>query len=167
MPSFGILCAAMFRFERERVLHCSLYCGTMATYPVSPCTAGRRLHSGSRVLRNDSYRGRFLRNDGSTGGRFLRNDGSTPGPLPLICPSQRILNSCSALIKYRRVQTSLRRIIIRSEGCWLNIILAPLFFSFLCTSCLKYPIPLYVMPIHSNMTGERRAYHPVPRYRSK
>ena len=34
MPSFGILCAAMFRFERERVLHCSLYCGTVATYPV-------------------------------------------------------------------------------------------------------------------------------------
>ena len=34
MPSFGILCAAMFRFERERVLHCSLYRGTVATYPV-------------------------------------------------------------------------------------------------------------------------------------
>ena len=116
MPSFGILCAAMFRFERERVLHCSLYCGTAATYPVSACSAVRWLHSGSRAL---------------------RNDGSTPGPLPLICPSQRILNSCSALIKYRRVQTSLRRIIIRSEGCWLNIILAPLFFSFLCTSLSK------------------------------
>ena len=99
MPSFGILCAAMFRFERERVLHCSLYCGTAATYPVSACSAVRWLHSGSRAL---------------------RNDGSTPGPLPLICPSQRILNSCSALIKYRRVQTSLRRIIIRSESCWLN-----------------------------------------------
>ena len=34
MPSFGILCAAMFRFERERVLHCPLYRGTAATYPV-------------------------------------------------------------------------------------------------------------------------------------
>ena len=126
MPSFGILCAAMFRFERERVLHCSLYCGTATAYPVSACSAGRWLHSGSRVLRNDGYRG-----------RFLRNDGSTLGPLPLICPSQRILNSCSALIKFRRVQTSLRRIIIRSESCWLNIILAPLFFSFLCTSLSK------------------------------
>ena len=49
--------------------------------------------------------------------RFLRYDGSTPGPFPLICPTQRILNSCCALIKYRRVQTSLRRIIIRSESC--------------------------------------------------
>ena len=109
MSSFGILCAAMFRFERERVLHCSLYCGTTTAYPVSACSAVRWLHSGSRALRNDGYKG-----------RVLRNDGSTPGPLPLICPSQRILNSCSALIKYRRMQTSLRRIIIRSEGCWLS-----------------------------------------------
>ena len=52
--------------------------------------------------------------------RFLRYDGSTPGPFPLICPTQRILNSCYALIKYRRVQTSLRRIIIRSESCYLS-----------------------------------------------
>ena len=63
--------------------------------------------------------------------RFLRYDGSIPGPLPLICPSQRILNSCSALIKYRRVQTSLHRIIIRFESCLLSIILATLpFLSF-------------------------------------
>ena len=47
--------------------------------------------------------------------RVLHCDGSIPGPLPLNCPTQRILNSCSALIKYRRVQTSLHRIIIRSE----------------------------------------------------
>ena len=46
---------------------------------------------------------------------ILRHDGSIPGPFPLICSSQRILNSCSALIKYRRVQTSLHRIIICSE----------------------------------------------------
>ena len=84
MPSFGILCAVMFRFER---LHCSLYRRTAVALPVT---------------------------------RILRHDGSIPGPFPLICPSQRILNSCSALIKYRRVQTSLRRIIIRSESCWLN-----------------------------------------------
>ena len=81
MPSFGILCAAMFRFERERVLHCYLYRGTVVTLQEA----------------------------------FLRHDGSIPGPFPLICPSQRILNSCSALIKYRRVQTSLHRIIICSE----------------------------------------------------
>ena len=81
--------------------------GTGATYPVSACSAIRRLHSDPRVL---------------------RNDGSTPGPLPLICPSQRILNSCSALIKYRRVQTSLHRIIIRFESCLLSIILATLSF---------------------------------------
>ena len=88
MSSFGILCAAMFRFERERVLHCCLYRGTAVALQVT---------------------------------RILRHDGSIPGPFPLICPSQRILNSCSALIKYRRVQTSLHRIIICSErrlpGC--------------------------------------------------
>ena len=56
MPSFGILCAAMFRFERERVLHCSLYRGTMATYPVSPCTAGRRLHPRSLPTAGDGSR---------------------------------------------------------------------------------------------------------------
>ena len=43
-----------------------------------------------------------------------------------------------------------------------------LFFSlFYAHHCLKYPIPLYVMPIHSNMTGERLASPLVPRYRSE
>ena len=89
--------------------------------------------------------------------RFLRYDGSIPGPLPLICPSQRILNSCSALIKYRRVQTSLHRIIIRFESCLLNIILATLpFLSF--TSFMHITVSirmhLYVMPVHSNSMGQ-------------
>ena len=96
MPSCGILRTAMFRFERERVLHCCLYRGRRVHIPPIPS-----IGDGERISNQ----------------RFLRYDGSTPGPFPLICPTQRILNSCYALIKYRRVQTSLRRIIIRSESC--------------------------------------------------
>ena len=36
MPSFGILCAAMFRFERERVLHCYQYRGRQVHIPLLP-----------------------------------------------------------------------------------------------------------------------------------
>ena len=137
MPSFGILRTAMFRFERERILHCCLYCGTVVAYPVSACSAVRWLHSGSRILCNDGYRR-----------PVLRNDGSTPGPLPLICPSQRILNSCSALIKYRRVQTSLRRIIIRSESCYLSSLNTLLFLlcypCFICTIILSAGNSTYI-----------------------
>ena len=83
--------------------------------------------------------------------RFLRYDGSIPGPLPLICPSQRILNSCSALIKYRRVQTSLHRIIIRFESCLLSIILAtlPFLHIFYAHYCLNYPKCTSMLCLHT------------------
>ncbi len=122
-----------------------------------------------RVLRNDGYRGRFLRNDGHRG-RFLRNDGSTPGPLPLICPSQRILNSCSALIKYRRVQTSLRRIIIRSEGCWLSSLntLSLLSVLLLYMLLLKGVDNITTLQLHDWIERKKTCvYPPVPRYRSE
>ena len=59
MPSFGILCAAMFRFERERVLHCCLHRGTVVALPVTRflrhntyCIAGRQSHTQSLASRN-------------------------------------------------------------------------------------------------------------------
>ena len=124
MPFCGILCTAMFRFERERVLHCCLYRGRQAHIPPFPS-----IGDGKCIYRGCLYRGRQAHippfpsigdGDRISNQRFLRYDGSTPGPFPLICPTQRILNSCYALIKYRRVQTSLRRIIIRSASCYLS-----------------------------------------------
>ena len=58
MPSFGILCAAMFRFERERVLHCCLYRGTVVALPVTRILRhdgsipGRQSHTQSLASRN-------------------------------------------------------------------------------------------------------------------
>ncbi|MBS6466947.1 MAG: hypothetical protein KH381_09495 [Clostridium sp.] len=52
MPSFGILRTAMFRFERERVLHCYLYRGTENEQPscTATCIAGRRMNSHPALL---------------------------------------------------------------------------------------------------------------------
>ena len=82
MPSFGILCAAMFRFERERVLHCSLYCGTAVTYPVSACSAGRWLHTRSLpVLRDgDCIPGLCLQREMAVAYTF-----SSPIPSAFLC----------------------------------------------------------------------------------
>ena len=58
MPSFGILCAAMFRFERERVLHCCLYRGTVVALQETILRhdgfriAGRQPHTQSLASRN-------------------------------------------------------------------------------------------------------------------
>ena len=127
MPSCGILRTAMFRFERERVLHCYLYRGRQVHIPPIPS-----IGDGERISNQ----------------RFLRYDGSTPGPFPLICPTQRILNSCFALIKYRRVQTSLRRIIIRSESCYLSSLNTLLFLlcypCFICTIILSAGNSTYI-----------------------
>ena len=127
MPFCGILCTAMFRFERERVLHCCLYRGRQAHIPPFPS-----IGDGERISNQ----------------RFLCYDGSTPGPFPLICPTQRILNSCFALIKYRRVQTSLRRIIIRSESCYLSSLNTLLFLlcypCFICTIILSAGNSTYI-----------------------
>ena len=127
MPSCGILRTVMFRFERERVLHCCLYRGRQEHIPPFPC-----IGDGDRISNQ----------------RFLRYDGSTPGPFPLICPTQRILNSCYALIKYRRVQTSLRRIIIRSESCYLSSLNTLLFLlcypCFICTIILSAGNSTYI-----------------------
>ena len=91
--------------------------------------------------------------------RFLRYDGSIPGPLPLICPSLRILSSCSALIKYRRVQTSLHRIIIRFESWLLSIKGAVLLLTFFHTFYVHWlsrmsEMHFYAMPAHSNPMGQ-------------
>ena len=137
MPSFGILCTAMFRFERERVLHCYLYRGRQEHIPPFPSIGD----------------GEHISNQ-----RFLRYDGSTPGPFPLICPTQRILNSCYALIKYRRVQTSLHRIIIRFESWLLNIILATLllpFSSFYAHCYLKYSKYTYATTVQLRFMGQK------------
>ena len=127
MPFCGILCTAMFRFERERVLHCCLYRGRQVHIPPIPS-----IGDGERISNQ----------------RFLRYDGSTPGPFPLICPTQRILNSCCALIKYRRVQTSFRRIIIRSESCYLSSLNTLLFLlcypCFICTIILSAGNSTYI-----------------------
>ena len=102
--------------------------------------------------------------------RLLRYDGSIPGPLPLICPSQRILNSCSALIKYRRVQTSLHRIIIRFESWLLSIILAtlPLPFSSLLCTLLSQILEIHLCHNCTIAIEGTRSVHTlsVPRYRS-
>ena len=45
MPSSGILCTAMFRFERERVLHCCLYRGTAIAYPVTAYIEEQQSHT--------------------------------------------------------------------------------------------------------------------------
>ena len=127
MPSCGILRTAMFRFERERILPCCLYRGRQEHIPPFPS-----IGDGDRISNQ----------------RFLRYDGSTPGPFPLICPTQRILNSCCALIKYRRVQTSLHRIIIRSESCYLSSLNTLLFLlcypCFICTIILSAGNSTYI-----------------------
>ena len=100
---------------------------------------------------------------------FLRYDGSIPGPFPLICPSQRILNSCFALIKYRRVQTSLHRIIICSER---RLPECPLFIICAYPHHTQPAEPDGAKSVHApsvpHMTDSKAAYAPsVPRYRSK
>ena len=58
MPSFGILCAVMFRFEWERVLHWSLYRRTAVALPVTlilrhdGSIPGRQSHTQSLASRN-------------------------------------------------------------------------------------------------------------------
>ena len=124
------------------VLHRCLYCGWQSH--IQPLPAQLSVSLG----RSRSYHR-----------RFLRYDGSIPGPLPLICPSQRILNSCSALIKYRRVQTSLHRIIIRFESWLLNIKGAVLLLTFFHTFYVYWlsrmsEMHFYAMPAHSNSMGQ-------------